>query len=219
MKGSMEASIAGLVWLLAATLGGGPAWSADAVETIVMLRHGEKPAQGLGQLTCQGLNRALALPPVIAKNFGKPIAIFASNPSDQKRDHGTPYDYIRPLATIEPTAILFGLPVITRYGVSNLVGLRKALLQPPYQGAVVLLAWEHRQIVTLARDLIAKHGGEAQVPNWRDDDFDSIYVVTITRSAKRTSATFTHMREGLDGQALACPLAVKPIDHLPNKAA
>ena len=29
-------------------------------ETIVMLRHGEKPAGGLGQLSCKGLNRALS---------------------------------------------------------------------------------------------------------------------------------------------------------------
>ena len=35
--------------------------SAHADQTIVFLRHGEKPASGLGQLTCQGLNRSLAL--------------------------------------------------------------------------------------------------------------------------------------------------------------
>ena len=31
-------------------------------ETLVLIRHGEKPADGLGQLSCQGLNRSLALP-------------------------------------------------------------------------------------------------------------------------------------------------------------
>src|SRR4029079_15401370 len=36
--------------------------SARADETIVFLRHGEKPAAGLGQLTLQGLNRALEVP-------------------------------------------------------------------------------------------------------------------------------------------------------------
>ena len=79
-------------------------------ETVALLRHGEKPVNGLGQLSCQGLNRALALPPVIGNMFGHPDAIFAPNPSDQKADHGEPYDYVRPLATIEPTAIFFGLP-------------------------------------------------------------------------------------------------------------
>ncbi len=92
-------------------LDGTPAWSDDAVETIVLVRHGEKPDKGLGQLDCQGLNRALALPPVIAKTFGRPSAIFAPVPSQQMEDDGVSYDYVRPLATIEPTAIFFGLPV------------------------------------------------------------------------------------------------------------
>jgi hypothetical protein len=48
-----------------------PARADDEVETIVLLRHGEKPEGGLGQLNCQGFNRALALPQVIAKEFGK----------------------------------------------------------------------------------------------------------------------------------------------------
>jgi hypothetical protein len=80
-----------------------PAWADDEVETIVLLRHGEKPEGGL--------NRALALPQVIAKEFGKPDFIFAPDPSDRKKDSGEFYDYVRPLATIEPTAIKFGLPV------------------------------------------------------------------------------------------------------------
>lgn len=72
------------------------AWSDDTVETIVLVRHGEKPDTGLGQLDCQGLNRALALPPVIAKTFGRPSAVFAPDPSQRVEDHGVSYDYIRP---------------------------------------------------------------------------------------------------------------------------
>jgi hypothetical protein len=77
-----------------------------AVQTIVFIRHGEKPEGGFGQLTCQGLNRALALAPTIARSFGKPDAIFAPNPSHPKKDAGIFYDYVRPLATVEPTAAL-----------------------------------------------------------------------------------------------------------------
>ena len=46
--------------------------TAHAQQTIVFFRHGEKPSAGLGQLTCQGLNRALALPDVLIGKFGKP---------------------------------------------------------------------------------------------------------------------------------------------------
>ena len=34
---------------------------ADGTQTLVFLRHAEKPAGGLGQLNCQGLNRAIDL--------------------------------------------------------------------------------------------------------------------------------------------------------------
>ena len=47
---------------------------AHAQQTIVLLRHGEKPSAGLGQLTCQGLNRSLALPDVLLAKFGKPTS-------------------------------------------------------------------------------------------------------------------------------------------------
>ena len=74
---------------------------ADGVTaTIVFVRHGEKPERGLGQLSCQGLNRALALPAVIAKYFDRLDAIFAPNPSHPKEDAGELYDYVRPLATL-----------------------------------------------------------------------------------------------------------------------
>lgn len=65
-------------------------------ETIVLIRHGEKPADGLGQLSCQGLNRSLALPRVLISKFGKPAFIFAPNPKQQVKDQGCLYDYIRP---------------------------------------------------------------------------------------------------------------------------
>ena len=51
------------------------------VETIVCIRHGEKPLLGLGQLTPRGLNRGLALPEVLLTKFGKPSFIFAPDPN------------------------------------------------------------------------------------------------------------------------------------------
>ena len=182
------------------------AWSDDTVETIVLVRHGEKPDTGLGQLDCQGLNRALALPPVIAKTFGRPSAVFAPDPSQRVEDHGVSYDYIRPLATIEPTAIFFGLPINASFGVSNTDGLRAAVEEPLYRNAVVLVAWEHVLIETIAERLLTAHGGDAAlVPKWHGDDFDSIYVVTIIRTGNNANAAFEHKREGLDGQPNTCP--------------
>jgi hypothetical protein len=177
-----------------------------AKETIVFVRHGEKPPHGLGQLDCRGLNRALALPAVIQKSFGKPDAIFAPNPSDQKKDEGEHYDYVRPLTTIEPTAIAFGMPVNARIGYDDTEGLRKALENPAYRDALVLVGWEHAIIGAVARELLSVHGGNpSDVPDWNRDDFDSVYVVTIDWTGPKPKATFSLASEGLNGQPETCP--------------
>jgi hypothetical protein len=187
-------------------LTGTAARSDDTVETIVFIRHGEKPDKGLGQLNCKGLNRALALPSVIAKLFGRPSVIFAPDPSDRKVDDGEPYDYVRPLATIEPTAISLGLPVNASIGVSKMDQLQVALEQPLNRNGLILVAWEHKLIENIVRMLLNAHGGDAaMVPKWHGDDFDSIYVVTMNWTGDTAKATFVHQHEGLDGQPNLCP--------------
>jgi hypothetical protein len=198
---------AGLIGaLLAAGLCGPVAAAPSASETIVLVRHGEKPALGLGQLDCQGLNRALALPVVIARDFGKPAAIFAPDPAQKKDDLGQAYDYVRPLATTEPAAIAFGLPIHADIGVSNIAGLRQALEAPAYHGAFVLVAWEHSDIVDLVRAMMKAHGGDpAAIPNWNGRDFDSIFVVRLTWAGEAATIQFQKRAEGLNGQPKACP--------------
>src|SRR6516162_11006019 len=157
-------------------------------ETVVLVRHGEKPALGLGQLDCQGLNRALALPAVVSKQFGKPDAIFAPDPAKSKADHGHLYNYVRPLATIEPTAIAFGLPIDASIGVADLDALRLKLVSPVYRNALVVVAWEHAAIAKLARLLVADRGGDPTiVPDWQADDFDSIYFVKLAQTEAGTA--------------------------------
>jgi hypothetical protein len=175
-------------------------------ETIVLLRHAEKPPHGLGQLDCQGLNRALALPAIIRRDFGKPAMIFAPNPASKKIDDGTAYDYIRPLATIEPTAIAFAMPVQADIGVADWGALAKRLDAPALHNALALVAWEHTDIVKLARALVAAHAGDpAIIPGWDRKDFDSIYVLRITRAPSGSHVAFMVRHEGLDHQSTQCP--------------
>ncbi|ENN89450.1 hypothetical protein RHSP_66243 [Rhizobium freirei PRF 81] len=174
------------------------------------MRHGEKPEAGLGQLSCQGLNRALALPSVLTKLFGKPAAIFAPNPSKRKRDVGISYDYIRPLATIEPTAIALGMPVDTSFGYDDIDDLKTELEKPAYAGKLVFVAWEHKQIVKLARQLLSDNGGDDDaVPKWPGEDFDSLYVLRIGGGKAGLGATFDKMAEGLNGRPETCPTPAK----------
>ena len=179
----------------------------EATETIVMLRHAEKPDGGLGQINCQGLNRALALPRVLLKKYGVPSAIFVPNPSVRKNDQGHEYSYIRPLATIEPTAIRFSLPINTQWGFEDIEPLKKALLSPELQDATIIVAWEHRLLEKLARDILIKLGGDPrEVPVWEGYDFDSIYVITLEKNTEGRRAVAFHIdKEGLNNQSATCP--------------
>lgn len=177
-------------------------------ETIVFLRHGEKPEAGLGQLSCKGLNRSLALPAELSSQFGRPDAVFAPDPSKQKVDAGTLYDYVRPLATIEPTAIAAGLPVDTTFGYDELAKLQTALTAPKYRSALVFVAWEHNEIQDLVAELLKDNGGDptAMPKKWKGKDFDSLYVVRIKTVGAGPTATFEAKAEGLDDVADGCPV-------------
>lgn len=180
-------------------------------ETLVFVRHGEKPPEGLGQLNCKGLNRALALPAVIAAKYGKPAAIYAPDPGERKKDNGHSYYYVRPLATVEPTAIQFGMPIETPYGHSQIDALEGTLVDRKWRGRTVLIAWEHREIEAFVRRIVAAHGGTASdVPRWESADFDSVYVVRVDWSGNTPVMRFAHEHEGLDGRADDCPCAQLP---------
>ena len=175
------------------------------VETLVCFRHGEKPPGGLGQLTCRGLNRALALPNVLLPRYGRPQFFFAPNPA-QKVDSKEGYYYVRPLATIEPTAIRCGLPVNTQFGFREIKGLEKELKKPAYQNATVFVAWEHGLLDDFAKAMVKHHGGDpAQVPYWPDADYDTIFVFKIIRDAGQESFSFTIEHEGLNNLSDTCP--------------
>ena len=175
-------------------------------ETIVMVRHGEKPEAGLGQLDCRGLNRALALPKVLLAAYGRPDLIVAANPAQRKDDGGIDYDYIRPLATIEPTAVALGLPVNVQIGFHDDQGLESLLLDPAQAGHTIFVAWEHHLLVKVAKDMLTRLGANpAQVPEWSATDFDSIYRIDILRAGHTVTARFYHEAEQLTPQSADCP--------------
>lgn len=184
-----------------------PAPSATAVETIVFLRHGEKPDKEIGQLSCQGLNRALALPRILTSKFGTPDYIFAPAATRMSKiAGGVGYNYIRPLATIEPTAIELGMPVNTDFGYSDIDGLRSELTEQKYQNALVFVAWEHHELENIVKELVSDfHGDSSKVPHWKGKDFDSLYIVRITTRGAIKSASFTQDYEGLSNLSTDCP--------------
>lgn len=170
-------------------------------ETLVLVRHGEKPANvDNGQLTCMGQNRALALPNVLIPKFGNPNYVFAAKTKEGKDSDGVDYWYLRALATIEPTAVAAGVTVDVKYKTNDYDKLEKELLKSQYQSSTVFIAWEHNDLDKLAANIVKDSGGDASVvPAWPDDDYDSIFVVTLVRDGSHTQAYFTHESEGLTG--------------------
>src|SRR3954470_24158812 len=116
-----------LLWIVALLVIVGAA-DARAEQTIVFMRHGEKPSGGYGQLTCQGFNRALGLYDVLMAKYGKPNYLYAPSPAAQVTDSAGSFYYVRPLATIEPTAIRLGMPVRTKYAYTDIATLQAALV-------------------------------------------------------------------------------------------
>jgi hypothetical protein len=181
-------------------------------ETIVVLRHGEKATGGAGQLSCMGLNRSLALPKLLVGRFGRADAIFAPNPASRMRENSfstRSYSYVRPLATIEPTAIQLGLPVNTQLSFADIAGLQAAVTAPAYANSTIFIAWEHKYAYDFARQMLRAYGLDpSQVPAWPSDDFETMYVFHITRTAgaDAPAMTFAVQQEGLEGSLSGtCP--------------
>jgi hypothetical protein len=180
--------------------------SVPATETIIFVRHGEKPPKEDGQLTCQGLNRALALPKILIERYGNAQFIYAPDPAKKIRGDGVEYSYTRALATIEPTAVLLGLPIETKFGYKEIDSLQKELLSPRYQRSVIFVVWEHLKLNELVKNILSSLDADPSiVPDWTNDDYDSIYVVKIRSTQADRSVAFQHDYEGLNGLSTECP--------------
>lgn len=179
--------------------------AAQAEVTIVMVRHAEKPAADLGQLDCKGLNRALKLGPLLNSRFGKADTVLAPNPAVKKTLGTSAWNYVRPLATIEPYAIRNGLPVNTEFGWNDPLALVNLLLTR--QRGLVIVAWQHHMLVETAKQLVQRLGANQRIPAWPSDDFDTIFVFKIDTSApaKPTLISFETRQQGLNGQPTTCP--------------
>jgi Ca2+-binding EF-hand superfamily protein len=148
----------------------------SGIETIVIIRHGEKPDTDLGNLSCKGFNRAKALPEYFEKNFPKPDYIFASKTLLRSKKNKTPYYYIRPLITIAPTAIKNKLPVNVGFPAGDPFkagamekssnDLINELLKEKYRSSTIFIAWEHLNIPVIAELLLKKFNKDtSNIPN------------------------------------------------------
>ena len=126
---------------------------------VIIIRHGEKPAQGSG-LNARGFQRARALvkffqsAPEVTR-YGTPAAIYAMAPKDAAGS-------VRAIQTVTPLADSLKLTINKGYTRDQVDGLVKAVMEAPeYEGKMVLVCWEHKVIVRIAAALAA-YGGSSQ---------------------------------------------------------
>lgn len=134
---------------------------------VVIIRHGEKPASG-DNLSCAGLNRALALPAVLNKLLPIPpnytyVPLIGTAGKDTTS--------IRMLQTVMPYAVQHNLTINSDYATDDTTGLAKKLL---HKRGTVLVVWEHVNILKIAKKL-----GIEDPLDWPDADFDSIWTISF----------------------------------------
>jgi len=215
---AIESAIQGNPVASAATIAHAPAQSVAAesrdrsMETLVLVRHAEKPEEGLGLLTCKGLNRALLLPDFFAANFERPDHIFAPNPAVKVTEihgDGQRYDYVRPLLTIGPTAIRFGVSINTQLPFNDPGLLADTLLDPQYHKDTIYVVWEHSNLVAFAEIVLKRFHDPAPVPQWSNGDYDTFYVFRFDWG-KVPSLKFEVRSENFGSISQNCPQAFKP---------
>jgi hypothetical protein len=176
---------------------------ARAEETIVFLRHGEKPVGGYGQLTCQGFNRALALPTVMFAKYGKPTYLYAPSPAFQVPDSAGTFYYDRPLATLEPMAVKLRKDIRSKYAYTDIATVQQALITPTKDNTTIFVAWEHIYLQKLVQNIMNSYGGHLVVPAWPESEYDTLYVVRVNYGSAIT-ASFQLDHEGLNGRSTIC---------------
>jgi hypothetical protein len=154
---------------------------------IVFIRHGEKPLKG-DNLTCQGLNRSLALPAVLYAKFGIPAYTYVPS-----MEEGSATKHARMFQTVSPFAARYNLTINSSLQEKDSASIAKELLS---RKGTVLVVWEHKAIPSIVRAL----GLKDDDLHWSDDDFDSIWIVTFDKGAPILSKDNEHIQP-----AAACP--------------
>ena len=139
---------------------------AEAVRTIFLIRHGEKPTEepqreGVDQygrqnehsLIPQGWERAGALATLFAPFVGSPRSglLVPEQLVSPRYENLKGTGLYRTHQTIEPIEARLGIPIETAYSEEQLPELVASLTAPP--SGTTLVCWEHTQIIEIAHEL------------------------------------------------------------------
>jgi hypothetical protein len=154
---------------------------------IVIIRHGEKPSEG-DNLSAKGFERALALPDVLNRVMPRPPQFTYVPCIGTDKDQTT---RVRMMQTVLPYAVQHNLTINSDYAPDEIKGLARELR---HLRGTVLLVWEHHNIVEIAAAL-----GIAELQEWPDDDFDSIWTITFRQGRPKGKARQPVLRKAREG--------------------
>ncbi len=184
-------------------------------ETVYMIRHAEAhPSAGWddGNYIAAGQWRALLLPEAL-RNKIHPTQVYSVDPAT-----GIPggveegvitSSYVRPALTAEPYAIANHLPLNLAANVPVFAQNAPQLAtdasgfffaNPAFSNQTLLVAWEHDHIPPTVKALLASYNSQQTVPDWPDDDYDTIWTIRI--DAQGNLSIDNASCEGIDSSLL-----------------
>ena len=129
-----------------------------AQETIVAIRHAGEASRRFGAALLQRLQPR----PGAARCLDSPVRQAGRDlrPQSIPRiiDGLHLYFYVRPLTTIEPTAISLEMPVNTRVGYNKITTLKTELTAHSNRSKLIFVAWEHRELNDFAKLMLRSYG-------------------------------------------------------------
>jgi hypothetical protein len=135
--------------------------------------------------------------------------VFAANPTRnvEEGELDNSYSYIRPLMTISPAAIKLGLPVNIEFSANDTSDLARELLDEKYHNSTIYTAWSHGYLPELINKVAGNAVGKKQniTEDWAGNDFDSLYVLTLTWHNGKASLQSHSYKQGLDHGEQSCP--------------
>ena len=157
-----------------------------ANNTVLIIRHSEKPETGTG-LTAQGEARARLYTKYFQPFQEEGLSIHVDGlyaGADSKNS-------MRPRLTLEPLSKSSGLPLHSNIGTKDSELLVQELKTESH-GQHPLIAWRHSEIPTLLRAFGASP--EKLLPNgrWPDEVFDWVIVLTMGQEGQFSSARLIH---------------------------
>jgi broad specificity phosphatase PhoE len=152
---------------------------AAAPAQVIIIRHGEKSLTG-PDLDPRGYQRAQDLVEFFKTDkamlqYGTPAAIYAMEPKHEGNPNKTPSS-LRAVETVQPLANALNLTIRDNAINTDYEAVVSEVMQnPQYNGRMVLICWEHKNIPPMAEAF----GATTAPEKWDKKIFDRVWVLNF----------------------------------------